>query len=408
MKYHSIYTLLIVALSCSLVTAQTTQGLIAYYPFDDCTATDVSPDVIGGNGTVVGNPDCSCGVSGDAMEFDGIDDHVTFNGNVNAVFERNNFTVSFYFKPFNAVSSQNILSKRIDCSGTGSIFNVEYLLSLNFVNVELNESPTKKIAISSNLDATCWHHVAIVRDAKRVKMYLNGSLIDEKVTSTVLDLSNSSLLNIANSPCIGSSTERFRGKLDELRVYNRSLGEDEIQDLYIEPDLIKNDDAIIYLGQSVEAEIPVTCATGFNWTPDMDINSINIPNPILSPTESITYNVSILDDFGCTTTDSIRITVIDPADLDCAGIYLPKAFTPNGDNLNDVYGISNPLAIEQLLSFEIYDRWGTRVFTTVNAEETWDGTYGGTLLNGGVYIYKLSYRCEGEEVAISGTVTMMR
>ncbi len=407
MKQQLFYIFIFLCLS-GMADAQTDQGLIAYYSFDDCTATDSSPNLTGGNGVVVGNPNCSCGVKGDAMEFDGIDDLVSFDGNVNAVFARNNFTVSFYFKPFDAVTSQNILSKRVDCSGQGSIFNVEYLLSLNFVNTDFNESPTKKISLSSNLDLTCWHHYTIVRNAKRVKLYLNGNLIDEKVTSSVLDLENSALLKIADSPCVGSTTERFRGKLDELRVYNRALSDEEIKALYYDPDLIGNRDEILYLGEDLSVDIPVTCASNFSWTPVDGVSNSSIRNPVLTPTQTTTYNVTVVDDFGCTTNDTIKIIVIDPADLDCGGIFLPKAFTPNGDELNDVYGISNPQAVQQLISFEIFDRWGTRVFATTNAFDTWDGSYKGEALNGGVFIYKLNYRCEGSDLSITGSITLLR
>ncbi len=411
MKFRLSYLLLVAIFLVQInsTSAQTEVGLIAYYPFDDCTANDASPSLTGGNGTVVGNPNCSCGVLGDAMEFDGIDDHVSFNGNVNAVFERNNFTVSFFFKPFNAVTSQNILSKRVDCSGNGSIFNVEYLLSLNFINAELNETPTKKIAISTNLDATCWHHFTLVREAKRVLMYLNGKLIDEKVTSSVLDLSNSALLRIADSPCVGSTTDRFRGKLDELRVYNRSLTAEEIGDLNIKPDQIEQRDQILYLGESIEVDVPVSCSNNFSWTPTDGVSDPTNPTTVLTPEETTTYFVSVLDDYGCTSTDSIRITLIDPSTLNCSGIFLPKAFTPdNGDELNDEFGISNPQAVQQLIAFEIFDRWGTRVFTTTDKFETWDGHYRGTLLNGGVFVYRVTYFCDGEETTITNTVTLMR
>jgi gliding motility-associated-like protein len=276
------------------------------------------------------------------------------------------------------------------------------------VNTDLNESPTKKISLSSTLDLTCWHHYTIVRTGKRAKLYLNGRLIDEKVTSTKLNLTNSALLRIADSPCVGSTTERFRGKLDELRIYNRALSDEEIAGLYLGPDLIGNRDEILYLGEDLDIEIPVTCANNFSWTPTDGVSDPSSPNPTITPTQTTTYNVTVVDDFGCTTNDTIKLTVIDPADLDCGGIFLPKAFTPNGDDLNDVYGISNPQAIQQLVAFEIFDRWGTRVFATTDAFETWDGTYRGETLNGGVYLYKVQYRCEGEDLTLSGTITMLK
>lgn len=410
MKSYRIHTLFALLFCFSLqVNAQLTAGLIAYYPFNDCTADDKSPNGNGGNGTVVGNPICECGVEGDAMVFDGIDDHVFFSGNVNAIFRQNNFSLSFYFKPFDAVSAQNILSKRVDCTGNGSVFNVEYLLSLNFISTDFNESATKKIAISSNLDLTCWHHYILIRDSKKVRLYLNGELIDEKITSTVLDLSNSALLRIADSPCIGQTTNRFRGKLDELRIYNRVLSDQEIGELYLEPDLIENRDPIIYLGEDVAVDIPVTCASNFVWSPSTGVSNVSIPNPILEPEETTTYSVTVLDNYGCSSTDTLKVTVIDPADLDCNGIFLPRAFTPNGDGLNDLYGISNPQALRNGLSaFEIFSRWGERVFTTSDPFDTWDGTYKGNLVNGNVFVYRITYTCDGQEYNNSGKLALMR
>lgn len=390
-------------------SAQIDLGLVAHYSFDDCTARDVSPDRIGGNGNVSGNPACSCGVEGDAMEFDGIDDYVTFSGNVNSVFERNDFTISFYFKAFDAIASQNILSKRVDCSGNGSFFNVNYLLSLNFINTEINESPTRKIAISSDLDQTCWHHYAIVRAGQRVRLYLNGQLVDEKISSARLDLENPALFSIANSPCIGANTQRFSGKIDELRVYNRALSQSDINELYVGPDRIENRNPIIYLGQSVQADIPVTCANNFSWTPTGSIDDPEIPNPLLSPDTTTTYAVSILDDYGCTAIDSMTVTVIDPDQLDCGGIYLPGAFTPNGDGRNDTYGISNPLALgDDMISFEVFDRWGSRVFYATDPASQWDGTFQGRLLNGGSFVYRLTYLCDGEEQQLTDSFVLLR
>jgi gliding motility-associated-like protein len=407
-RIHTLF-LLFFCLSLQQANGQLTDGLIAYYSFDDCTANDNSLLGNGGNGTVVGNPTCDCGVSGDAMVFDGIDDYVYFSGNVNAIFQQNNFTLSFYFKPFDAVSTQNILSKRVGCTGTESVFNVEYLLSLNFITTDINESATKKIALSSNLDLTCWHHYLITRENKKVRLYLNGKLIDEKVTSTVLDLSNSALLRIADSPCIGQTSDRFRGVFDELRIYNRILSDQEIQELYLEPDLIENRDPIIYLGEEVQADIPVTCATNFTWTPGATVSNVSIPNPILTPTETTRYSVTVLDKYGCSSADTLLVTVIDPADLDCRSIFLPKAFTPNDDNLNDVYGISNPQALRGgLKAFEIFDRWGERVFATGNAFDTWDGTFKGQPINGNVFVYRITYTCDGQEYNDSGTLTLMK
>ena len=156
-------------------------------------------------------------------------------------------------------------------------------------------------------------------------------------------------------------------------------------------------------------DIPVSCASNFTWTPGTGVSNVSIPNPILEPEVTTTYSVTVLDDYGCSTTDTLKVTVIDPADLDCRGIFLPKAFTPNGDNLNDVYGISNPQALRNGLSaFEIFDRWGERVFTTSDPFDTWDGTFKGNLVNGNVFVYRITYTCDGQEYNDSGKLTLMR
>lgn len=111
---------------------------------------------------------------------------------------------------------------------------------------------------------------------------------------------------------------------------------------------------------------------------------------------------------SCVATDSVLIEVIDPDDLDCNAIFLPNAFTPNGDGLNDTYGISNPYSVQELLSFDIIDRWGNRVFSTTDPFSRWDGFYRGVAVNSGVMRYQLRFICEGEEKALAGNVSILR
>jgi hypothetical protein len=80
----------------TVMNAQPTTGQIAYYSFDNADASDDAGN--GSNGTIFGNPTFECGVSGQAIKFDGIDDYVTFTGVVNSVFQTQDFTLSFYFK----------------------------------------------------------------------------------------------------------------------------------------------------------------------------------------------------------------------------------------------------------------------------------------------------------------------
>ena len=107
-------------------------------------------------------------------------------------------------------------------------------------------------------------------------------------------------------------------------------------------------------------------------------------------------------------TDTIQITVIDPEELPCAA-QLPRAFTPNGDGRNDTYGISNSVVLEgRLIEFEIFDRWGGRIFSTTDPFAKWDGTFNGKELNPGVLLYRVRFMCGDEELTDMGSLTLLR
>ncbi len=69
-------------------------------------------------------------------------------------------------------------------------------------------------------------------------------------------------------------------------------------------------------------------------------------------------------------------------------IYVPNTFTPNGDGLNDSFGIAGE-AIKEL-HLVIYNRWGQKIFETNNINDRWDGTFNGTLAPQGSYSYNVS------------------
>ncbi|MBL0095619.1 MAG: gliding motility-associated C-terminal domain-containing protein [Bacteroidetes bacterium] len=69
-------------------------------------------------------------------------------------------------------------------------------------------------------------------------------------------------------------------------------------------------------------------------------------------------------------------------------LYIPNTFTPNGDGLNDTFGVAGE-AIKDF-RMQIFNRWGQLIFETSNSNERWDGTYGGQKVPMGTYVYKVS------------------
>lgn len=97
--------------------------------------------------------------------------------------------------------------------------------------------------------------------------------------------------------------------------------------------------------------------------------------------------------------------------LDCPPVlYVPTAFTPNGDGLNDEFGPTGD-GVEGY-SMQIFDRWGKLIFQTRDQNQLWDGTLGSAKVPEGVYVYRIlySYSSQGEQkdIKLSGSITLVR
>lgn len=403
MKHFSL--LLLFSLFVTITQGQNIlRGLVAYYPFDDCSATDQSGN--GANGSVLGMPGCECGVAGQSLKFNDFNDQLIFLGSLNNLFNKKDFSVSFFFKPTAFAGVQTIVNKRDGCS-LENYFDVQLVAGNNTINVGMVENNSKSANASAQLElGRCWHHVVIVRTGNRTQLYLNGVLARETKAVSRVDILNSSVFGVNNGLC--TATEQpFTGFLDELRVYDRALDRNEIALLDLAPDRVEISDTTVFLGNDVDIRISSSCANTFSWFPLEGVSDPDIAEPNILPTETRTYQVRF-DDNLCTAFDTIRISVIDPDDLDCEQVYLPNAFTPNSDGRNDVFGISNPYAIQDLVSFEIFDRWGGRVFFTDDVFSAWDGSFKGQAVNPGVMLYRVRHLCDGEEKVAVGSLTIIR
>jgi gliding motility-associated-like protein len=117
------------------------------------------------------------------------------------------------------------------------------------------------------------------------------------------------------------------------------------------------------------------------------------------------YIVEVVDARGCKEKDSI---VIDPGTC-CEEVFIPNAFSPNGDGVNDIFRVTTATGIE-LKQFEVYDRWGKKVWYTNDFREGWDGTDRGALRDMNTYYYIFWYICltDGETYMKKGDVNLIR
>ena len=164
----------------------------------------------------------------------------------------------------------------------------------------------------------------------------------------------------------------------------------------------------INTGDSIQ--LNATGGVNYTWIPSTGLSCSNCPNPIASPTVSTMYIVTATDASGCSGTDSVFVTIV-PEPVECAEIYVPTIFSPNGTGSSNNKTICLYGGCVSELSFAIYNRWGEKVFETtdVTLTECWDGTFKGKSLNPGSFVYKLIVTLTNNEVIEeSGNITLIR
>jgi gliding motility-associated-like protein len=152
--------------------------------------------------------------------------------------------------------------------------------------------------------------------------------------------------------------------------------------------------------------------SGFTYTgtvsiyPNVPLTYIGNNQYIFQPTQSGEYLISFTDANGCK--HELKTIYIELITDNCSEstVYLPNAFTPNGDGNNDVLFIRSNFITEVYLS--IYDRWGEKLFETNDIKKGWDGYNKGKKLDQGVYGYYMTFKCNnGQESFKKGNITLM-
>ena len=141
------------------------------------------------------------------------------------------------------------------------------------------------------------------------------------------------------------------------------------------------------------------------WFPQAGLSSPYSQITQATPEQTTLYTVSITDGI-CTKSASVKVNVLEVV-CDRTYVYVPNAFSPNGDLENDVLYVRSAIATKIL--FRIFDRWGEMVFETTDQNIGWDGTFRDKLLKPDTYDYYLEATCvQGEQKIIKGNVTLIR
>lgn len=214
-----------------------------------------------------------------------------------------------------------------------------------------------------------------------------------------------------------SSTNRFEGLMPgsyELRIEDASgctwtetviIPEQADISVDLGPDLE------IKFGEEVLLEA-ITNATNIAeviWTPALGDTLDNPLQQLIIPTFSTKYAVTVIDQQGCQASDEVIILV-----LERKRYFAPTVFYPNGNGINDTYTLYGGNDIQQIRTFQIFDRWGNMVFGREDFPPNdptlgWDGKFNGQPMNAAVYVFYAEIEYIGGRVEmIRGDLTLIR
>lgn len=151
-------------------------------------------------------------------------------------------------------------------------------------------------------------------------------------------------------------------------------------------------------GVMLALRIPVEAALTYQWA----IGG-NTQEQVVEA-EDGAYVYSGIDANGCAFSDSIVVRTFDPETY----VYIPNAFTPNGDGVNDLFSPS--VLGERVSELLIFDRWGEQLYASAGSVAAWDGSYNGQQAVNDIYVYRIRYTgvCYATDLVRIGHVTVVR
>ena len=159
-------------------------------------------------------------------------------------------------------------------------------------------------------------------------------------------------------------------------------------------------DQIVALSQSVQLQGTVAgTGTSFVWSPNYFLSNVNTLKPLVTPDRDTSYILTATSMNGCgESRDTVNVKVY-------SGLYIPSAFSPNGDGLNDTWAIPVLGAYKDYI-VQVFDRFGREVFTAKNVLKAWDGRLQGRPLPAGIYVYYV--RVNDNSLFAKGTLLLLR
>lgn len=154
------------------------------------------------------------------------------------------------------------------------------------------------------------------------------------------------------------------------------------------------------------ARLSASGAATYQWLPVAGLSDPTIADPVVTIQQSTRYYLTATSNAGCVRKDSVDVLVTSLSNTP-ESYLVPTAFTPNGDGVNDCFGIKQWGNLTNI-SFSIYNRWGERIFYSNTSARCWDGRYKSIPQASGTYVYHISFQSFCGMVDRKGTVVLIR
>jgi gliding motility-associated-like protein len=140
----------------------------------------------------------------------------------------------------------------------------------------------------------------------------------------------------------------------------------------------------------------------YSWGPTTGLGCSNCSSTTVNPPQTQDYWVTYTSPAGCTDSDTVTVVVTQDFTY-----YMPTAFSPNGDGINDVIQVHGK-GIDYI-NLKIFDRVGEKVFSTTDPDKAWDGKLLGVPMNDAVFVYSLEVTfCNGDTAKEHGSIILAK
>lgn len=301
--------------------------------------------------------------------------------------------LQYSWTPANAVSDPTIQNP-IAMAGTTSVYTVTATIGSCNATENITVTAIPYPVANAGPDTTiCYNTPA----------YLNGSHDGNSFSwSPVNSLLNASTLNPVAYP---ARTTEYVLTSRDVRGCPKP-GYDTVLVTVLPPIRpFAGNDTLVIVGQPLQ--LNAEGGESYVWTPATGLNNPGIKNPIglYGPEiDSIRYTVEVFNAAGCSDTATVKVVVFKTNPY----VFVPTAFTPNGDGKNDIL---KPVAVgvKKINYFRVYNRWGQLIFSTSTDGHGWDGRLGGTPQTSNVFVWMVeAIDYTGKKIFLKGTTTLIR